>query len=153
MSGLCGRVRWRQTPFNNVVSGQGGAGSTPGGFDSVAPAVVYALHHPEHPRGAAVKVGITGAATSRLVGYAAFGWQIHGTVTFPVGTDAYEVEQVTITAIRRRGLRPFLSRDDMHPLGGHTETFAAADLSADDLMALIRSVSSSRGTGQSQVSP
>ena len=95
------------------------------GFKPARPAVVYLVTHSEL---GAHKVGIAGVHSYRLSTWAKAGWERHGTVHFPVGEDAYKVEQAVLRWLRLgRGLPAYLPRS-MHGWSETTVDAAEIDL-------------------------
>ncbi|MCJ0868123.1 GIY-YIG nuclease family protein [Streptomyces sp. AP-93] len=121
--------------LNSIRNGQGGCRECfPGGFQHGKPGLVYVLMHYAF---GAVKVGITGTATSRLADFRSIGWTVVRTYPFEVGGEAYGVEQSVHAHLRDdRGLIPFLTAEQM-PYGGWTETYDARLVSALELMSIV----------------
>ena len=104
------------------------------GFKPARPAVVYLVTHTElnvH------KIGIAGVHSYRLSTWAKAGWDRHGTVHFPVGEDAYKVEQAVLRWLRReQGLPAYLPRS----IHGWSETVDAAEISLAEIWAKVHEV-------------
>lgn len=67
------------------------------GFNYYEPAIVYLITHPIlgiH------KIGIAGTGSKRLKVHSFGGWEVHRTMTFEKGTDAYLVEQSVLNWMR-----------------------------------------------------
>jgi hypothetical protein len=130
---LCERCGQISSPNLNNVRTRGAccAHCTTYGLDPGAPALLYILVHLVY---GAVKIGITGALTreDRIARFRGTGWSVVRTLPFTTGATAYRVEQATLKQLRAQGLTPFLTAAQM-PAGGWTETFDAAQVSADRL--------------------
>ena len=124
-----------RAPLYKVRNGVGVcSGCADWGFDMIAPAVVYLLHH---PRLGAVKVGITGHP-ERIHRFEQRGWTVEGALLFRTGAAAWTLEQAVLARIRAdRGLSFYLTPQQMRGVGGFTETFNAAQLSSSELRALV----------------
>jgi len=107
----------------------------PSGFDLLAPARVYVLHHREY---GAVKVGISGdsSKSDRVRQFQQLGWTVCEEFQFSVGQLAYEAEQSVLAHLRGRGLANFLGSDRM-PIGGWTETFDATEVTPQEMRVLV----------------
>ena len=101
------------------------------------PAILYVVYSREHR---ALKPGIAKAheRNRRLKMHGWAGWEVVHTQNFLSGSQAYKVEQRVLSHLRYdRGFASAVTRDLMK-YGGWTETVSCDDITADDLVALIR---------------
>ncbi|MBB6546877.1 hypothetical protein [Nonomuraea rubra] len=104
-----------------------------GGVYAERPACVYVMHHDEL---GAVKVGITGAKSSRLEVFRRRGWTLVGALPVASGDHAWELEQVVLRHLRQLGLTFFLSRAQVP--SGRLETFNADQMPPGRLWQLVQ---------------
>jgi hypothetical protein len=101
------------------------------------PAILYVVFSREHH---ALKPGIAkdNKKSRRVRMHSWAGWEAIHTENLPTGLQAFEVEQRVLSHLRYdREFAPAVSRDLMK-YGGWTETVSCDDISADDLIALVR---------------
>ena len=120
------------------------------GFDMTAPAVLYLLHHPVL---GAVKVGITGGA-ERIRRFGQRGWTLEHNLTFPTGAAAWTLERAVLARIRTgMGLPHCLTPQQMHGIGGFTETFDASQLSPGNLRSIFEEEAERLGLAHPEAAP
>ena len=94
-------------------------------FNYEAPATLYLITHEEK---CAHKIGIGNSDKNRIKQHQSHGWKVYKTFDFPVGEDAYRIEQDVLSwMLDEFGLMPYLSKEDM-PQGGYTETVDASEI-------------------------
>lgn len=94
------------------------------GYDATRKGVFYYIQHPEWK---ASKVGITNPDrnTDRIAGWKKAGWVIVQTHESQDGSLILALETSILRWLRKDlGLMPYLSPEDMSPMGGWSETFA-----------------------------
>jgi hypothetical protein len=107
------------------------------GFDTSRRGLFYFIQHQGFY---ANKVGITNPdrKTNRIEKWKKAGWVIFKTVEWEEGTKILELETQILRWIRKEmALPPFLSPEDMSPLGGWSETFSMDEISEISVMEKI----------------
>jgi Zn finger protein HypA/HybF involved in hydrogenase expression len=127
---------WIAPIANRTVRGTGCPRCNSSGFQNGAPARLYLL---EHPKLAALKVGITGQGTKRIARFTAAGWLVVYVSSFSSGAEARQVEQAILRWWRRDLFLPvWLAAPDMNHLGGHSETVSSEDVASPETVLQIR---------------
>ncbi len=94
-------------------------------FDFEAPATLYLITNQQL---CAHKIGIGHTDKSRIKQHISHGWEVFKTIDFPIGDDAFRVEQEVLTWLYDEfGLTAYLTNEDM-PQGGYTETVDASEI-------------------------
>lgn len=120
--------------FASLKNGGGCKFCSEGSFDFEAPGTLYLITHDEL---CAHKIGIGHTDKTRIKQHASQGWKVFKTLDFPIGEDAYRVEQEVLFWLHDEfGLTPHLSKEEM-PQGGFTETVDASEI---DLLTIWRKV-------------
>jgi formylmethanofuran dehydrogenase subunit E len=139
----CKCLKCGETVFptlHNVQSGNGGCAYCQNfGIKYGEPTYLYLLTNPTLK---SHKVGITNITKSknsdRLGKFVERDWKIVKLWTFETGAVARKVEATVLDHIRKKMNFPiYLSKTEMGPLGGHTETVGADFISLIDLEKLI----------------
>jgi formylmethanofuran dehydrogenase subunit E len=134
----CGEIVF--PTFHNVQSGSGGCAYCQNfGIKYGEPTYLYLLTNSNLR---SHKVGITNITKSknsdRLGKFVEREWEIVKLWTFETGAQARDVEAKVLNHIRKNLNFPaYLSKAEMGPLGGHTETIGAESISLLDLEKLI----------------
>lgn len=99
------------------------------------PGHVYVVTHRKLKAG---KVGFarSGPRDWRVQDHIACDWREHNRLQFDDWHRAYAVESYVLLKLRERGIRPFLTAEQM-PQKGASETFALDDISADEVWQLV----------------
>jgi recombinational DNA repair protein (RecF pathway) len=134
----CGRTV--RPTFVNLQRGPGGCRwCRDRGFNASEDALVYLITHEGY---GATKIGITNAASERIIRHRRRGWQVVTTVKVP-GEMALHIEANIISWWRlERRLPIYLGRYEM-PHGGWTETVDSNEIDLADTMRRIRQMAES----------
>jgi hypothetical protein len=129
--------KWKTAVANRTINGTGCPSCAITGYRVAEPGILYLLYNETLQ---ARKVGITNAGKSRLSKFEQRGWKVLNALEHPDGQLIYELEQIILNWLRADCLLPiFLSKSDMGPMGGWTETFSLEDVSDAQVLAKIYS--------------
>ena len=109
------------------------------GFDSTSPAILYFL---KNDRLKAVKVGITGMATTRLARLnKEHGWEVIKQFEMKTGHDARKTEKIVLSWWREELFAPIgILPAEAGILGGWTETAPISSISVEDTLGFIHGI-------------
>ena len=137
---ICQKCKREVTPtYSAIREGQGGCRfCADWGIDYTAPGFIYLMFHKDLR---ALKVGIGGEQRSRgrdrIKQHEKHGWELYKKLSFDTADSAFQVEQATLSWIRKTKKLPvFLSLNEM-PQGGYSETFSDEAIDMKNVWARI----------------
>ncbi len=137
---------WKTT-ISQRVGGTGCPGcAKTGGFDRTAPGILYFI---ENSKLSSMKVGITNSEVKekRLEKFMQRGWRVIKVWSFDNGTEASEVERITLRWIRQDlDLPPHLDSGTIGRQGGWSETFSGDGVSPQSIIKFIESLIDERAS-------